>query len=64
MYTYDLCNLRPLSRYICQIFMPFNLISMHYGIGPNQAHGLAFSVKKGVPPPPSLSNIFIEAYVP
>lgn len=29
--------------------------------GPNQAHGLAFSVMKGIAPPPSLKNIFIEA---
>lgn len=28
--------------------------------GPNQAHGLCFSVRKGVPPPPSLVNIFKE----
>lgn len=28
--------------------------------GPNQAHGLAFSVKKGTPIPPSLVNIFTE----
>lgn len=28
--------------------------------GPGQAHGLCFSVKKGVPPPPSLINIFKE----
>jgi uracil-DNA glycosylase len=28
--------------------------------GPGQAHGLAFSVKPGVPPPPSLVNIFKE----
>lgn len=27
---------------------------------PNQAHGLCFSVKKGVPLPPSLQNIFKE----
>ncbi|ORZ21120.1 uracil-DNA glycosylase-like protein [Absidia repens] len=26
--------------------------------GPNQAHGLCFSVAKGVPPPPSLVNIY------
>ncbi|MGB3623095.1 MAG: uracil-DNA glycosylase, partial [Ketobacter sp.] len=26
--------------------------------GPNQAHGLCFSVRKGVPFPPSLRNIF------
>ena len=28
--------------------------------GPKQAHGLAFSVQPGVPPPPSLQNIFLE----
>lgn len=28
--------------------------------GPGQAHGLAFSVKKGITPPPSLKNIFKE----
>ncbi len=28
--------------------------------GPGQAHGLCFSVQKGVPPPPSLVNIFKE----
>lgn len=28
--------------------------------GPGQAHGLAFSVQEGVPPPPSLQNIFKE----
>ncbi|ETN74970.1 putative uracil-DNA glycosylase [Necator americanus] len=26
----------------------------------NEAHGLSFSVKKGVPPPPSLKNIYKE----
>lgn len=28
--------------------------------GPNQAHGLSFSVQKGIPHPPSLQNIFKE----
>ncbi|MEI2705426.1 MAG: uracil-DNA glycosylase [Ilumatobacteraceae bacterium] len=28
--------------------------------GPGQAHGLAFSVGAGVPPPPSLRNVFAE----
>ena len=28
--------------------------------GPGQAHGFCFSVKEGVPPPPSLLNIFKE----
>ena len=30
--------------------------------GPGQAHGLCFSVKEGVPHPPSLRNIFEELY--
>jgi len=30
--------------------------------GPGQAHGLCFSVKEGVPPPPSLVNIFKELH--
>ena len=30
--------------------------------GQGQAHGLCFSVKRGVPPPPSLKNIFKELY--
>jgi len=31
-------------------------------VGPNQAHGLAFSVRPGVRPPPSLLNIFKELH--
>src|ERR1700739_2964847 len=30
--------------------------------GPNQAHGLCFSVRRGVPPPPSLRNVFREIH--
>ncbi|MGN6439101.1 MAG: uracil-DNA glycosylase [Agriterribacter sp.] len=30
--------------------------------GPRQAHGLCFSVQQGVPPPPSLVNIFKEIH--
>ncbi len=30
--------------------------------GEGQAHGLSFSVKKGIQPPPSLVNIFTEIY--
>lgn len=30
--------------------------------GPGQAHGLCFSVQKGIPPPPSLINIFKELH--
>lgn len=29
-------------------------------IGPGQAHGLSFSVPRGVPPPPSLCNVYAE----
>ncbi len=31
--------------------------------GPNQAHGLSFSVQRGINPPPSLVNIFKEIHV-
>ena len=30
--------------------------------GPHQAHGLSFSVNRGIPPPPSLQNIFRELH--
>src|SRR5438067_11401717 len=30
--------------------------------GPGQAHGLCFSVRRGVPPPPSLVNILKELH--
>lgn len=30
--------------------------------GPGQAHGLCFSVPQGIPPPPSLRNIFTEIH--
>lgn len=30
--------------------------------GPGQAHGMCFSVRKGVEPPPSLKNIFTELH--
>ncbi|CAJ0598324.1 unnamed protein product [Cylicocyclus nassatus] len=53
-----------------EIFSAFNLTSLdsvrvviigqdpYHGVG--QAHGLCFSVKMGVPPPPSLKNIYKE----
>lgn len=46
---------------------PFNdvkvvLIGQDPYHGPNQAHGLSFSVAKGVKPPPSLINIYKELY--
>ncbi|HEX2535246.1 MAG TPA: uracil-DNA glycosylase [Chitinophagaceae bacterium] len=30
--------------------------------GPRQAHGLSFSVQRGIPPPPSLMNIYKELH--
>ncbi len=52
------------------IFNAFNLCPAHQTRvvvigqdpyhGPNQAHGLCFSVQKGIKPPPSLVNIFKE----
>jgi uracil-DNA glycosylase len=46
-------------------FTPFDQVKVvilgqdpYHGL--NQAHGLAFSVRHGVPPPPSLKNIFAE----
>ena len=51
-----------------EIFTAFNLTSFEdvrvviIGQDPyhddGQAHGMCFSVKKGVPPPPSLKNIY------
>ena len=46
-------------------FTPFNdvkvvIIGQDPYHGPNQAHGLCFSVKPPTPPPPSLVNIFKE----
>ena len=53
-----------------QIFNAFNLcpfaavkaviIGQDPYHGPGQAHGLCFSVADGIPPPPSLVNIFKE----
>lgn len=46
-------------------FSPFNevkvvIIGQDPYHGPNQAHGLSFSVQKGIKPPPSLVNIYKE----
>ncbi|MBI1183138.1 uracil-DNA glycosylase [bacterium] len=47
-------NLCPLPQVKCVILGqdPYH--------GPNQAHGLCFSVRKGIKPPPSLVNIYKE----
>jgi uracil-DNA glycosylase len=49
----------------CLKFTPFDqvkavIIGQDPYHGPGQAHGLSFSVKQGVPTPPSLQNIFKE----
>ena len=57
----------PPGKYIFNAFdtTPFNkvkvvILGQDPYHGPGQAHGLCFSVQKGVPPPPSLLNIFKE----
>lgn len=47
-------NLTPFSQVKCVI------IGQDPYHGPGQAHGLCFSVRKGVNPPPSLKNIYKE----
>ncbi|MCB0736123.1 MAG: uracil-DNA glycosylase [Bacteroidetes bacterium] len=51
---YNAFNLVPFSQVKCVI------IGQDPYHGPGQAHGLCFSVRKGVKPPPSLKNIFKE----
>jgi uracil-DNA glycosylase len=62
-------NIFPPQRDIFRAFIdtPFDKVRVvilgqdpYHRLG--QAHGLAFSVKKGVPIPPSLQNIFTELY--
>jgi uracil-DNA glycosylase len=64
----DGATIFPASRDIFQAFnlCPINQTKVviigqdpYHGVG--QAHGLAFSVQRGVPPPPSLKNIVKEA---
>ncbi len=59
--------LYPASKNIFKAFQltPFNdvkvvILGQDPYHGPNQAHGLSFSVQKGIPFPPSLQNIFKE----
>lgn len=53
--VFSALNLCPLNHVKCVI------IGQDPYHQPGQAHGLAFSVQKGVKPPPSLQNIFKEA---
>ncbi len=51
MYTFSRCSLANIKVVI---------LGQDPYHGPNQAHGLCFSVKKGIKPPPSLMNIYNE----
>jgi uracil-DNA glycosylase len=60
-------NIYPKSSDIFNAFWktPFNelkvvILGQDPYHGPNQAHGLSFSVQKGITPPPSLKNIYKE----
>ncbi len=54
---YDIFNALKLSTYSSVRVVILGQDPYH---GPGQAHGLSFSVRKGVAPPPSLVNIFKE----
>ena len=51
--TFELCSLQNVKVVI---------LGQDCYHGPNQAHGLAFSVQPGIPQPPSLRNIFRELH--
>ena len=51
--TFELCSLQNVKVVI---------LGQDCYHGPNQAHGLAFSVQEGLPKPPSLRNIFRELH--
>ena len=53
-YIFEAFNRTPLDR------VKVVIIGQDPYHGPNQAHGLSFSVKKPTPPPPSLVNIYKE----
>ena len=54
---YDIFNALKLTSYSATKVVILGQDPYH---GPGQAHGLCFSVKRGVEPPPSLKNIFKE----
>ena len=54
-HVFNSLNLCPLNKIKCVI------VGQDPYHAPSQGHGLAFSVQKGVPLPPSLKNIFKEA---
>lgn len=54
---YDIFNAMKITDYNCVKAVILGQDPYH---GPGQAHGLSFSVKDGIQPPPSLVNIFKE----
>ncbi len=56
---YDIFNALKLTSFSDTKVVIFGQDPYH---GPGQAHGLCFSVKKGIEPPPSLKNIFKEMH--
>lgn len=66
---YQTQNIHPDMNYIFEAFnlTPFSevkvvILGQDPYHGPNQAHGLSFSVQPGVPIPPSLQNIYKELH--
>lgn len=65
--AYQTTTCYPPGRYIFEAFnrTPYDkvkvvILGQDPYHGPNQAHGLCFSVQRGVQPPPSLQNIYKE----
>lgn len=65
--AYQTTTCYPPGRYIFEAFnrTPFDkvkvvILGQDPYHGPNQAHGLCFSVQRGIQPPPSLVNIYKE----
>lgn len=58
-HVFDSMRITSLSQLKVVIIGQDPYFNSHAGIGP-EAHGLCFSVKRGVPVPPSLRNIFQE----
>lgn len=64
-YTNHVCYPKESDVFAAFDYCPFNktkvvIIGQDPYHGPNQANGLCFSVKNGIPHPPSLKNIFKE----
>lgn len=58
-HVFDAMRITPFDKVRVVIIGQDPYINEHPGLGP-EAHGLSFSVKEGIPAPPSLKNIFQE----